>query len=70
MTQASLFESSCAIIQCEAVLLFKSKTSNLYFLDIFPADVSGELLPAAGGRQDGKEDSVKSADVREAVVTC
>lgn len=40
-------------------------------MDISPADMSGELLPAAGGRQDGKEDSVlvKSGDVREAVVT-
>lgn len=53
-------------------ILFKPNTSNLYFLDIFPADMSGELLPAVGGRQDGKEDSVlmKSGYAREVVVTC
>lgn len=52
-------------------ILFKPNTSNLYFLDIFPADMSGELLPAVGGRQDGKEDSVlmKSGYAREVVVT-
>lgn len=39
---------------------------------VFPAGMSGEPLPAVGGRQDGKKDSVlvKSDYAREVVVTC
>lgn len=70
LIQSSLFERSYDI-HYDAIL-FKSKTSNLYFGGIFPADMSWELIPAVGGRQDGKEDSVlvKSGYAREAVVTC
>lgn len=59
------------ILHSVILYFFKPNTSNLYFLDIFPADMSGELLPAVGGRQDGKEDSVlmKSGYAREVVVT-
>lgn len=45
----SVFERSYDIIQYDTTF-YKSNTSNLYILDIFPDDMSGELLPAIGSR--------------------